>query len=311
MTVVATPAYIQASSHPADVFRRAILMMAHGQQGVRDYVAGDLLVSANGTPNMTVLVAAGMCAILGTQNTLYQGLYSGALNDASVALTIAAADATNPRIDIVVAQVEDASYSGSNNDWKLAVISGAPAASPSPPATPANAIVLAQVSVAANALSITSGNITDKRPTFGSLFHAEVYQAGAQSLNNGAGTIIAYDTILSDPNGNYTTGASAKYSPPLPGRYLVAAAVSAVLGMGRGIRARLNTVSAAGGVAVWSGGAIATAGDMVLASVTAVIRVTASGSSIDILADAVGWTGVSTTAGSDSTYASFTYLGPL
>ena len=42
-------------------------------------------------------------------------------------------------------------------------MTGTPAGSPSPPSAPANSFTLAQVAVAANATSITSGNITDQR----------------------------------------------------------------------------------------------------------------------------------------------------
>ncbi len=309
MTVATPPAYIQASSHPADVFRRAILMMAHGQQGVRDYVSGDLVVSANGTPNMSVNVAAGQCAILNTQNTTYGGLYSGALNDASVNLSIAAADPTNPRIDLVVAQVRDAAYSGANNDWILAVITGTPAASPSPPATPANAIVLAQVSVAANATSITSGNITDKRPIFGSLFHAEAYQASAQIVSNAAWTVVAFDTIESDPNGNFTTGLSAHYTCPVGGRYRVD---STVMWLTPG--ALVNPIS----IEAFKNGALAKRGwqgEVPSGTVTPTLTLSAvvranSGDTLDVRVYQAAGTNYNTLQGQDTVWVAFTFLGP-
>jgi len=218
VTANAVPYAVQALSHPADNFRRALRFSCQGQQGVRSWVTNDLLVQAQGTPNMSVLVNAGECVINGTQNVISQGSYHG-LNDASVGLTIAASDPTNPRIDIVVAQVEDAAYSGSNNDFKLAVITGTPAASPSAPATPNNAIVLAQVSVAANATSVTSGNVTDKRPQWGLPYHAEVYLGANQTgLTAGNSNFVNWDTILSDPAGGYTTG---RYTVPVPGRWRV------------------------------------------------------------------------------------------
>lgn len=181
MTAILPPWVVQASSHPADVFRRQTRLLALGQQGIR--LSGDLQVTQNGTPNMSVNVAAGEALVNGTQNTVSQGAYE-CLNDATVNLAIAASDPTNPRIDIVVAQVRDAAYSGANNDWVLAVVTGTPAPSPSPPATPANAIVLAQVAVAANATSITSGNITDKRPYLSQVSNLRV--AGIQAAGGNA-----------------------------------------------------------------------------------------------------------------------------
>jgi hypothetical protein len=78
-------------------------------------------------------------------------------------LTITTADPTNPRIDRVVVTVNDAYYTGSLNNVVLQVLAGTPAGSPTAPATPANSISLATIAVAAGALSISSGNITDTR----------------------------------------------------------------------------------------------------------------------------------------------------
>jgi hypothetical protein len=76
-------------------------------------------------------------------------------------VTVAAADPTNPRIDLVVAGVQD---NGNSTSYSyVGLVTGTPAGSPSPPATPSNAIVLAQVRVNAGVSSITSGNITDLR----------------------------------------------------------------------------------------------------------------------------------------------------
>lgn len=304
MTAISPPSYIQASTHPADVFRRAILMVARGQSGVRDYVSGDLAVSQNGTPNMSVNVAAGQCAILGTQNTIYQGLYSGALNDATVNLTIAAADPTNPRIDIVVASVQDAAYSGSNNQWLPQVITGTPAPSPSPPATPANSIVLAQVAVAANATSITSGNITDKRPVMGSVFHAEVYQAAAQSLGNNVFSVVAFDTIEGDPFGSFTTGASAHYTVPVAGRVRVSAAITmASPNSTLALTIERNAVEAR---RLTQGSGIA----VLTLEGSATVRCSAS-DTLDIRTYQNSGGAVNTSPGSQFVYAQFEWLGPL
>lgn len=122
---------------------------------------GDLAVTQNGTPNMSVNVAAGKAFVDGTENA-NQGAYLCA-NDATVNLAIAASNPTNPRKDLVVAKVQDAEWSGATNSWSLAVVTGTAAAVPAEPAVPANAIVVALVDVAANATSITNANITDRR----------------------------------------------------------------------------------------------------------------------------------------------------
>lgn len=302
MTAVTPPWVIQASSHPADVFRRAIAFAGMGQQGVRSWVSGDLAVAQNGTPNMSVNVAAGQALINGTQNTTSQGAYE-VLNDATVNLAIAASDPTNPRIDIVVAQVRDAAYSGANNDWLLAVVTGTPAGSPSPPATPANAIVLAQVAVAANATSITSGNITDKRPIFGSLYHAEVYQTNAQTMANGATTVIAYDTIEGDPNGNVTTGASFHYTVPVAGRIRV----HAVCAFGAALSGNPS-------LDVYKNGSLAkvvfqvTSGALALPG-SAEIRC-AAGDTLDVRLFHNTGSGQNTNPGATNVWAEFEWVGP-
>lgn len=143
--------------HPAEEFRRVLRTLSGGATGVVN--SGDLAVTANGTPNMSVNVAKGEALVAGTA-TVDQGTYY-VFNDATVNLAVSAADATNPRIDLVVAKVTDTLSDA--DTWSLAVVAGTPAASPVAPTPPANSITLAQVAVAANATSITSGNITDKR----------------------------------------------------------------------------------------------------------------------------------------------------
>lgn len=86
-------------------------------------------------------------------------------NDAVQNVLITAADATHPRIDIIVmkcdvSQDPDAS---AGNIPSIITVAGTPAGSPSAPATPANCLKIGQIAVAAGATSITTGNITDSR----------------------------------------------------------------------------------------------------------------------------------------------------
>jgi hypothetical protein len=121
-------------------------------------------VSASGTPGMTVVIAPGSCFINAGEGQ--QGIYFG-YNDANLTLTISTASATLPRIDAVICTVRDAESSGASNDVRLLVVAGTPASSPVPPTLSVsypNTTVLAYVAVAANATSIISANITDKRP---------------------------------------------------------------------------------------------------------------------------------------------------
>ena len=174
MTVRSVPIFLQAGSHPAEETRLALGSMlgtatgsfaggvgsvdrAHGVVNASDFAVTQRGAGAN----MSVDVAAGSAWVRGTQSA-DQGAYH-AYNDGTVNLSIASADPTNPRIDLVVIRVQDAFYSGATNSASVTVVTGTAAASPSDPTLPANALVLARVRVLAGATSITTARITDVR----------------------------------------------------------------------------------------------------------------------------------------------------
>ena len=132
--------------------------------GVHPSLGGQLAVVQNGTPNMSVNVGSGYAFVRGTEATT-QGVYT-CFNDATVNLVIGASDPSLNRIDLVVAKVQDAFYSGVTNAWSLVVVPGTPASSPSAPTPPNNALTLAQVAINAGVSTITNANITDKRVYF-------------------------------------------------------------------------------------------------------------------------------------------------
>jgi len=176
---------------------------------------GDLTVAAQGSPNMSVTVAAGAAIVPGTENA-FQGTYH-CFNDASKTVTIAASDPTNPRKDIIVAKVQDAFYSGAVNAWSLVAVTGTPAGSPVEPALPANAIKIASINVAANATSITNANITNNTTQARRIDN--VWQQVAAGMTyqwyNSAGVLLAE----LDANGHYksfgTTGGATKVRKPM------------------------------------------------------------------------------------------------
>lgn len=126
------------------------------------YVPTGLAVStAAGT--RTVSVSAGESFQAGTLFT----------SSATETRTLTANTSTNPRIDVIVAEVDWVLSGGLPSDFSnagdLKVIAGTPAASPSPPAltqTPGSLwrTPLAYVRVAAGATTISAANITDVRP---------------------------------------------------------------------------------------------------------------------------------------------------
>lgn len=126
----------QAGGFSADIDTIAAALAGDG-------VLSGLGVAAQGTPDMTVAVAAGLVRI---------GGYFAA--EAGENATITTANSTNPRIDLVVI------------DWNgaISVVAGTAAVYPVPPAVPSNSIVLAQVYVPAAATAITNAMLVDKRP---------------------------------------------------------------------------------------------------------------------------------------------------
>jgi hypothetical protein len=158
MTLLTPPNWLQAGSYPAqyDRINQQALYATTGIIG-----SSSLAVTANSPAGMSVRVASGWAAIIGTTTT-DMGVYS-LYNDALTTLTITTANPTNPRIDLICATVRDAFYSGAFNDVIFQVIAGTPAGSPVAPALPANSISLATVAVGAAVTQINSGNITDTR----------------------------------------------------------------------------------------------------------------------------------------------------
>jgi hypothetical protein len=165
MTVVTIASFLQAAAHPAHDVRRMVMSMFAGRGGVvpRTATFTDLKVTQRGAgANMSVDVAEGSCLVTGTEST-YQGLYH-AENQGVQNVTIAAADATNARRDMIVARIKDTEYGVAVTDaFSIETVAGTPSGTPADPTIPENCIVLARVAVAASATSITNANITDLR----------------------------------------------------------------------------------------------------------------------------------------------------
>ena len=158
MTLRTPPSWLQNGSHPAENDRLTTQAL-WATTGIIN--ASSLEVTQNSPAGMSVRVASGWAAIVGTTQA-NMGTYVG-YNDATVVLGVTTADPTNPRIDRVCMTVNDAYYTGSLNNVVLQVVAGTPAGSPVAPATPANSISLATVAIAAGATALTTANITDTR----------------------------------------------------------------------------------------------------------------------------------------------------
>jgi hypothetical protein len=125
-----------------------IMLAAHSTTAGSGYGTGPTgvqsgcAVTAQGTPDQTVSVAAGVVRIGGRQVTVASG---------NVSLT--AADATNPRVDLITV----------DTTGTKAALAGTASADPVYPALPAGKVILAQVFRAANDNTIQTADITDKR----------------------------------------------------------------------------------------------------------------------------------------------------
>lgn len=158
MAIRTPPSWLQNGSHPAENDRLGTQAL-WATTGIIN--SASLAVTQNSPTGLSVLVASGWAAIVGTTQS-NMGTYT-TYNDATTVLSITTADPTNPRIDLVCATVRDAYYTGAYNDVILQVVAGTPAGSPVAPALPANSISLATVAVGAGATAITNANITDTR----------------------------------------------------------------------------------------------------------------------------------------------------
>jgi hypothetical protein len=130
-------------------------------------IPSDLQIKQAVSPSLNLLCEPGHCVITRSG----QGPYLCYLSTQGT-LTLANADTVNPRIDLIVAQVYDAALGdgmpttpalASPGGLVIRAVTGTPAGSPTAPSVPTGSIPLAQVAVAANATTITTANITDRR----------------------------------------------------------------------------------------------------------------------------------------------------
>lgn len=268
MTLRTPPSWEQNASHPAENDRLTTQAL-WATTGIIN--AASLAVTENSPVGMSVRVASGWAAIVGTTQP-NMGAYV-AYNDATVTLTITTANPSNPRIDLICATINDSYYSGVTDNVAFQVIPGTPAGSPVAPALPANSIGLAQITVPAAAVSITSGNIADLRvlatsnvPAQGDI--SEVIAGAGLSGGGSSGSVTLNANIATNlqTGTSYTLAASdngklvalnngSAIAVTIPTNLSVALPVGAVIMMAQFDNGNV-TVSGASGVTVESAGAV-------------------------------------------------------
>lgn len=245
MTLRTPPSWLQNGSHPAENDRLSMQAL-YSTTGIIG--ANSLSVSQSGTPGMSVVIASGWAAIVGTTQA-NMGVYT-AYNDGNSTATITTANATNPRIDLVCLTVNDAYYTGSLNNIVINVVAGTPAGSPAVPSTPANSIALAQVYVGANVTSITNANITDVRVAVTS----NLITANNIAINNQTGT--TYTTVLTDNSKLITLANASAIAATIPPYSSVAYPIGSQITFAQYAAGQV-TISGGAGVTVVSTGATA------------------------------------------------------
>lgn len=180
MAEISPPGWMQAGSYAARTDRLSAITAMLGysgysvdesaplrpRQGVRpSYQNYQLKARAAGTPNMTVIVSAGVAWVDNHDINGY-GTYP-LINDADVTLNIApAGGAGQYRKDTVVFSVYDAETAGSLNLAHLEVIQGPYASSAGATVRgtlPPNCTTICDIAIAPSQSSISAANITDIR----------------------------------------------------------------------------------------------------------------------------------------------------
>lgn len=182
------------SNIQSQVFQEYLDALIDGINGTNCVLSG-CAVAAQGAPDATLAVAKGAV------------LTNGVLKAVAAAnVNITAADASNPRIDLVVIDAAGAKQ----------VRAGAPATNPKPPARTANDVIIAAVFVPANDNTIENDKVTDMRVmrTQGPITIAKINGPVTQ------GTLATIFTLLSQviPNGLFLTGRSLRLQ--MGGNYL-------------------------------------------------------------------------------------------
>lgn len=160
------PIAMDGTTADAEAFRRAIGSLIGSAGGI--VTPGDCLVAQQASPNMSVQIAPGQVWVPGT-STASQGPYYSR-NGAATTVVISASSPSNPRIDTIIAQVQDAVYAGAVKQIAAAVVTGTPTAGATlvnlngAGAVPASSLILAYVLVPTSAVSIVTANIANVVP---------------------------------------------------------------------------------------------------------------------------------------------------
>lgn len=151
-------------NHTAADLRAAVGDLVN-DAGVVDKDGGGLLVTENGTPDMSVDIAPGIGYVENSSFTAYSSLqkYWDIIVDASVNLAISSNPSGSTRYDLICLKVDTGVSPDANasNVASLVVVEGTPGAGE--PSVPNDHLLLATVEVANGETAIENAHITDER----------------------------------------------------------------------------------------------------------------------------------------------------
>jgi hypothetical protein len=168
MAIEASPVAIQANSYSAELFRRG----TSGFQMQRGSTVGSVLgglvgsgdfVTTYGGSGLGVTTSSGEAIVAGSSSTTQGGYY--VRGSSATANTPSAASGSNPRIDLIYLQVNDAAYSGATNNGTCSIATGTPTGGASlsnlsgAPSLPTSSLALAYVLIPASASTISNSDI--------------------------------------------------------------------------------------------------------------------------------------------------------
>jgi hypothetical protein len=151
-----------------------------------NYVVTGCAVTPQGSPNMTVAVAAGTVVINGTTYTI----------SANGAVTVGAASASDRRDIITVNTAGTISCTAGTACGTAGWVRTTAANPPVKPSIPANSVILAEVVVKSSTTSIAAINITDKRPIGGATPGTLIARAQYSPAVAGSYTLVVATTGL-------------------------------------------------------------------------------------------------------------------
>jgi hypothetical protein len=193
-------AFLQNNTYGAELTRRDTLAAVLARGATVGSVlgglvgGGDLTVTYGGS-GLNCSVAAGECYIPGSSSTTQGGYYLR--NTTTATLTPAAASGSNPRVDLIYAQAQDQSYTGSANLGTIMIATGTPTSGATlsnlngAPSLPVSSLALAYVLIPQSASTINNTDILNVALTA----HASL-PTSVPLVRSASATVGIYETTI-------------------------------------------------------------------------------------------------------------------